>query len=115
MARVIPSEARDLQSAAPVSVDDVRHVALLARLGLTDERAQALTRELNTILEHMEALGRVNTDGVAEYSAIDAGMRLRNDAGPAIAMEKDVSAIAPEARDGLLLVPRLATHEDTTE
>jgi aspartyl-tRNA(Asn)/glutamyl-tRNA(Gln) amidotransferase subunit C len=101
--------------AAPVSVADVRHVALLARLGLTDERALALTRELNTILEHMEALGRINTDGVAEYSAIVAGMRLRPDVGPAITMERGPSDIAPQARDGLLLVPRLATHEDAAE
>jgi aspartyl-tRNA(Asn)/glutamyl-tRNA(Gln) amidotransferase subunit C len=101
--------------AAPVSVADVRHVALLARLGLTDERAQALTRELNTILEHMEALSRINTDGVAEYSAIDAGMRLRADAGPPIAMATGPSSFAPESRDGLLLVPRLATHEDPAE
>ena len=101
--------------AAPVSVADVRHVALLARLGLSDERAQALTRELNTILEHMEALARINTDGVVEYSAIDAGMRLRDDKGPAIAMARGPADFAPEARDGLLLVPRLATHEDAAE
>ena len=100
---------------APVSLADVRHVALLARLGLSDERAQALTRELNTILEHMEALGRINTDGVAEYSAIDAGMRLRDDVGPPIAMEQDAAKLAPQSRDGLLLVPRLSTHEDSAE
>ncbi len=101
--------------AAPVSVADVKHVALLARLGLSDERAQALTRELNTILEHMEALGRINTDGVAEYSAIDSGMRVREDKGPAAQMTGSASDIAPEARDSLLLVPRLATHEDVAE
>src|SRR5262245_4623339 len=98
-----------------VTVADVRHVALLARLGLTDERAQALTREINTILEHMDALAKINTDGVAEYSAIDAGMRLRADSGPPIAMTNDAASIAPESRDGLLLVPRLATHEDAAE
>ena len=100
---------------APVSVADVRHVALLARLGLSDERAQALTRELNTILEHMEALARINTDGVAEYSAIDAGMRLREDSGPPVSMDSGPTSFAPQARDGLLLVPRLATHEDAAE
>lgn len=100
---------------SPVSIADVRHVALLARLGLSDERAEALTRELNTILEHMEALGRINTDGVAEYSAIDAGMRLREDVGPRTPMTTGPSDFAPQARDGLLLVPRLATHEDSAE
>jgi aspartyl-tRNA(Asn)/glutamyl-tRNA(Gln) amidotransferase subunit C len=99
----------------PVTVADVRHVALLARLGLTEERAQALTRELNTILEHMDALSKINTDGVAEYAAIDAGMRLREDHGPKIPMTSGPDSFAPESRDGLLLVPRLATHEDASE
>ena len=102
--------------AAPVSVADVRHVALLARLGLSDERAQALTRELNTILEHMEALSRINTDGVAEYTAFDAGMRLREDKARPQDIGDALSTMAPKLmRDGLVLVPRLATHEDSSE
>ena len=99
--------------ANPVTVEDVRHVAMLARLGLSDERAAALTRELNTILEHMAALGRVDTTGVSEYSAFgDAGQRLRPDAGPPIPLTSPLNTFAPSERDGLLLVPRLATHED---
>src|SRR5262245_30988738 len=96
-----------------VSVQDVRHVAMLARLGVTDERAAALTREINTILEHMDALGRVKTDGVPEYSAFASGQRLRLDEGPAAPLSATPDTFAPESRDGLLLVPRLATHEDS--
>ena len=74
--------------AASVTVQDVRHVAMLARLGLTDERANALTKDLNTILEHMGVLSRVDTKGVDEASGIGAaGMRLREDSGPAIPLE----------------------------
>lgn len=99
--------------AAAVRVEDVRHVAALARLGLTEERARELTRDLNTILEHMEILGRVDTKGVAEASGIGAaGMRLREDNGPAIPLAESPEAFAPEMRDGLIIVPRLSTHED---
>ncbi len=98
--------------ATQVSVADVRHVAALARLGLSDDRAEALTRDLNAILEHMEALGRVDTTGVAEATATGGeGMRLRPDAGPAIPLVEPPSAFAPAMRDGLLQVPRLSTHE----
>ena len=97
-----------------VSIDDVRHVAMLARLGLTDERARELTKDLNTILEHMDALGRVKTTGVAEASAVGAaGMRLRMDQGPPIALDAAPDAFAPEMRSGFFLVPRLSTHEDS--
>jgi aspartyl-tRNA(Asn)/glutamyl-tRNA(Gln) amidotransferase subunit C len=94
-----------------VSVQDVRHVAMLARLGLTEERALELTRDLNTILEHMEVLGRVQTTGVAEATASRAGMRLREDRGPPIPLTESPEAFAPEMRHGFFLVPRLSSHE----
>ena len=97
-----------------VSRDDVRHVAMLARLGLTDERAQSLTRDLNTILEHMDVLGRVNTKGVEEAVAGGTtGMRLREDGGRPIPLAESPEAFAPEMRAGFFIVPRLATHEDS--
>lgn len=99
--------------ASPVSARDVRHVALLARLGLTEERAQELAKELNTILEHMDVLARVDTAGVTEASAVaGAGMRLRDDRGPAVPLDGPTQRFAPAMRDDLFLVPRLATHED---
>lgn len=96
-----------------VSIDEVKHVAMLARLGLTEERAQSLTRDMNTILEHMGALAKVKTDGVEEFvSGDEAGMRLRRDEGPAAPLSAPPQSFAPEMREGLFIVPRLATHED---
>ncbi|OYV73231.1 MAG: aspartyl/glutamyl-tRNA(Asn/Gln) amidotransferase subunit C [Gemmatimonadetes bacterium 21-71-4] len=97
-----------------VSLDDVRHIAGLARLGLTDERAHALVAELNTILGHMDALSRVDTSHAASAEA-GAGMLLRDDAGPPDALARGPEAFAPSVRDGFFLVPRLATHETGEE
>ena len=75
-----------------------------------------LTQDLNTILRHMEALGSVDSRGVEETSGIGAtGTRLRKDERAPIAMDEAVASIAPEMRDGLIIVPRLATHEDAEE
>lgn len=99
-----------------VTIDDVRHIALLARLGLDDSRAAALVQELNGILGHMEVLSRVNTDGVAEVSGIGAsGMPLRPDHGPGVLLKRSPEGFAPMMREGFFLVPRLATHENTGE
>ena len=98
----------------PVTIDDVRHVAMLARLGLTDARARELTKDLNTILEHMDVLSRVDTTGVDEASGIGAaGMRLRADAGPPIPLAEPPEAFVPEMRQGFIVVPRLSSHEDS--
>ena len=99
-----------------VTIDDVRHIATLARLGLTDDRAALLVQELNTILGHMDALAKVNTAGVKEtVAAGTSGLSLRTDAGPPIPLARSLDAVAPALRDGFLLVPRLSTHESSEE
>jgi aspartyl-tRNA(Asn)/glutamyl-tRNA(Gln) amidotransferase subunit C len=96
-----------------VTLDDVRHIAGLARLGLTDDRAQALVAELNTILEHMEVLSKIDTTGIEAVEGIGAaGLPLRPDVGPPIPLARERETFAPSMRDGFFLVPRLSTHED---
>ncbi len=91
----------------------MRHVAHLARLGLTEERAKELAKELNTILEHMDVLGRVDTAGVEEFATDgSAGMRLRDDGTREASLGGAAPQFAPAMRERLFLVPRLATHED---
>ena len=98
-----------------VSLDDVRHIASLARLGLTDERARALTTELNTILAHMDALARVDTSSLSAADDEPAGMPLRADAPPPDGLARQPEGFGPSVRDGFFLVPRLATHETEEE
>lgn len=96
-----------------VTIDDVRHIAALARLGLTDDRAASLLGELNTILAHMDVLSQVDTEGVEPMVGSGAAAApLRADGGPPIPLARDIAAFAPNTRDGFFLVPRLSTHED---
>ena len=97
-----------------ISIDDVRHIASLARLAITDARAAAAVGELNTILSHMDALSAVDTAGVQEAIGVGArGTPVRGDSGPPIPLSMGFDAFAPSYRDGFLLVPRLASHEST--
>jgi aspartyl-tRNA(Asn)/glutamyl-tRNA(Gln) amidotransferase subunit C len=96
----------------PVSEDDVRHIAALARLGIEPGRLPSLASELSAILSHMDALFRVKTEDAQEAIGVgDGGMPLRDDRGPPIPLARDLSAFAPAFRDGFFLVPRLDTHE----
>ena len=99
-----------------VTIDDVRHIATLARLGLTDARAASIVAELNTILEHMDELAKVDTAGVEEAIGVGAeGLPVRDDKGPPFPLARSLDAFAPSVRDGFLLVPRLSTHESPEE
>ena len=99
-----------------ISIDDVRHIASLARLGLSDESAARIVGELNTILGHMNVLAKVNTVGVQESVGVGArGTPVRWDSGPPIPLDRSLDAFVPSTQDGLILVPRLASHESSGE
>ena len=99
-----------------VTIDDVRHVAALARLGLTDDRAAALAKEMNTILGHMDALSEVDTAGVDAVAGVGAGgLLVRSDSDSPVSLARSLDAFAPSIRDGFILVPRLSTHEAAEE
>ena len=99
-----------------VTRQDVLHVAALARLALDERAVDRLVTELNGILEHMDVLQKVDTSGVTAVEGVgDAGMPLRADGGPPYPLARAREELAPEMRDGFLIVPRLATHEDAGE
>jgi aspartyl-tRNA(Asn)/glutamyl-tRNA(Gln) amidotransferase subunit C len=99
-----------------VTIDDVRHIASLARLGLPEARAAAIVQELNTILAHMDELAKVDTTGVHEAVGVGAeGLPVRKDAGPPLPLARSLDVFAPSMRDGFFLVPRLSTHESAEE
>ena len=95
-----------------VTLDDVRHIAALARLAVSDERAQTLVGELNTILAHMDVLSSVDTTDVDAAPIGERAAPLREDAGPQIPLARPREDFAPRMADGFFLVPRLSTHED---
>jgi len=102
-----------------VTHDDVRHIADLARLGVSPSRLDDLVRELNGILTHMEVLSQVDTGSVPDDSQV-AGMPLastplRSDSGGPIPMFLPLESFAPATRDGFIIVPRLASHDNPGE
>ena len=100
----------------PVTREDLLHIADLARVGVDEARVGELTRELSSILGHMEELAQVDTSTVALAAGVGAGgTPLRPDDRVAPLMEGTLESFAPSMRDGFFIVPRLATHEDTAE
>jgi aspartyl-tRNA(Asn)/glutamyl-tRNA(Gln) amidotransferase subunit C len=91
-----------------VSSQQVRHIAKLARIGMSDAEIEALVPELNNILGWVEQLGEVNTDGVEPLTAvIDQKLRLRDDAVTDGNIRDAVLANAPEAQHGFFAVPKV--------
>ena len=91
-----------------VSPEQVRHIAKLARIAMSDEELDRLLPELNNILGWVEQLAEVNTDGVEPLTAvIDQKLQLRDDVVNDGNIRDQVLANAPEAQHGFFAVPKV--------
>jgi len=91
-----------------VSPEQVRHIAKLARIAMSDDELDRLLPELNNILGWVEQLGEVDTDGVEPLTAvIDQKLRLRDDVVNDGNIRDKVLANAPDAQHGFFAVPKV--------
>ena len=91
-----------------VSPDQVRHIAKLARIAMSDEELDRLVPELNNILGWVEQLAEVNTDGVEPLATvIEQKLRLRDDVVSDGDCRDEVLANAPDAQHGFFAVPKV--------
>lgn len=91
-----------------VSAEQVRHIAKLARIALSEEELARIGPELNNILGWVEQLGEVDTEGVEPLATvIDQKLRLRDDAVDDGDVRDEVLANAPDAQHGFFAVPKV--------
>jgi aspartyl-tRNA(Asn)/glutamyl-tRNA(Gln) amidotransferase subunit C len=91
-----------------VNTQQVRHIAKLARIAMSDAEVEAMVPELNNILGWVEQLGEVDTEGVEPLTAvIDQELRLRDDAVTDGNIRDAVLANAPAAEHGFFAVPKV--------
>lgn len=61
-----------------LSKEEVKHIALLARLGLNEEEVEKYSEQLSSILDYVELLKEVDTDGIeptAQVTGLENVMR----------------------------------------
>jgi aspartyl-tRNA(Asn)/glutamyl-tRNA(Gln) amidotransferase subunit C len=92
----------------PLTPDEVRAIAELARIGISDAEARTIQGELNNIFEMIGRMQRVDTEGVAPMThAQGAGLRLREDKVTESYQRERFQAVAPQVEQGLYLVPKV--------
>ena len=91
-----------------VDLTTVKRVAKLARIAVSDDQAEVLSGELNTILGFVEQLNEVNVSGVDPMtSVVEATMRLREDAVTDGNKADDIVANSPLSEDHFFMVPKV--------
>ena len=91
-----------------LGTDDVKRIAHLARLAIDEQDIPGYASNLSNILDLVEQMGSVNTDGVTPMAhPMDAHQRLRPDEVTETNRREDFQQNAPQAEAGLFLVPKV--------
>ena len=94
---------------SPLTRADVRRIAALARLELTEPELDLFARQLTSILEYADSLQAVDTGGVPPYAGSDAVAAWRDDSPVPSLSRKDALSNAPNADGDLstFVVPKV--------
>jgi aspartyl-tRNA(Asn)/glutamyl-tRNA(Gln) amidotransferase subunit C len=97
---------------ARINRDEVERVASLAKLSLSDEEAETLAAELDSLLSHFETLQELDTSGITPTShPIPLPTPMRDDQ-PVAAMDPTLAvANAPESAGTAFVVPKVVDSE----
>lgn len=89
-----------------VSKKEVEKIASLARLSLSEEELESRTNDMNNILNYMDSLNEINTDGVEELLNVhDMNNSLREDEYSNSISKKDVLKNSPSKNENYIEVP----------
>jgi aspartyl-tRNA(Asn)/glutamyl-tRNA(Gln) amidotransferase subunit C len=93
---------------APISRDDVAHVARLARLELTEDELERFTGQLGAVLEHAADIAALDIADVPPTAHPLPLVNVLREDTPAPSLDRDeVLSQAPAAEDGRFRVPRI--------
>lgn len=91
-----------------ISTEEVKHVANLARLAVTEEEVQKFTQQLDAIIVYAEQLNELDTENVEPTShVLDMKNVMREDIPSKGLPQEDVLKNAPEHQDGQIKVPSI--------
>ena len=91
-----------------ISEEQVRHVANLARLGLTDDEIEKMSGQLGAILDSVEQIQELDLEGVPPTAnALNLTNVFRPDEPHRELPKEAALSTAPEPVDGLFAVPRI--------
>jgi aspartyl-tRNA(Asn)/glutamyl-tRNA(Gln) amidotransferase subunit C len=96
-----------------LSESEVRHVAMLARLALTDDQVESLRGELNSILGHIDTIQQLDLADVEPMThAIPVVNETRADI-ERCGLPRELALLnAPESEDGAFKIPRIVGTSD---
>ncbi len=91
-----------------ITLEQVRHVARLARIELARDEQERLRKDMDEILAYVDKLGELYTTNVVPTAQVgEAGAPMRNDAVTSRPAAREMLANAPAGERGFFKVPKI--------
>ena len=91
-----------------ISEDEIKHIAKLASLSLTEDEIQRYAKDLTDILEMANLVNNVNTDNVDETIGINGLYNVfRKDEIKSCSKRDELLANAPSQDEGMFRIPKV--------
>jgi aspartyl-tRNA(Asn)/glutamyl-tRNA(Gln) amidotransferase subunit C len=92
-----------------ITVDEVRRVAALAKIAVTDQEAEKLAKELDSILGYVRQLESVDTTGLEPTYQVTGltNVTRKDEVIDYGTSREDLLENAPRKRDGQIEVPKV--------
>lgn len=95
-----------------ITEEEVKKIASLSRLSLTEDELQKRTEDMNNILNYMDSLNEINTDNVKELNNVhDMNASLRSDSSDESLNQQDVLNNSPSSNGDYIKVPLTVKKE----
>ena len=91
---------------------DVRYVAKLARLALTDDEVERFGAQLGNLLEHVNVLSELDTASVPATAQVVESRNVEREDVPGASLDREtVLSMAPSRQGAFFRVPRIIAEE----
>lgn len=101
-----------MKGAKMIDNEQIKHIAKLARLVVTEEEMVVFTKQIGSILEYVETLSSADTDGVEPMASVSPRHDpLRNDEIRDSLPREELLQNGPNVKNGYFAVPKVIGHE----
>ena len=90
-----------------INDETIEYVGILAKLELSEEEKEQAKKDMGRMLDYIDKLGELNTDGVEPMSHVFPVQNVfREDIVSNSDIREELLSNAPEQKDGMFVVPK---------
>ncbi|MBD3282123.1 MAG: Asp-tRNA(Asn)/Glu-tRNA(Gln) amidotransferase subunit GatC [Candidatus Portnoybacteria bacterium] len=91
-----------------INEKQVKHIAKLARIKLTEKEEEKFAKEISSILDYIDKLNEVDTKNISPISQV-TGLKnmVRDDSSPKKEKNEKILNQAPDKKDNYFKVPKI--------